>query len=444
MANLSQCERRQNASSSQSELPGESLSSDLTLVQSSRKSKRWNNLVAYWLLGLCNNYGYVVMLSAAHDILSTDFNESINSTSPPANVSSNTTRDCNRISTGAILLADVLPSLGVKTIAPFLLFSVHLRVALVVLLATAGFLLVALASVEWMAVLGVLCTSLGSGLGEVTFLSYSTYFDRNVVSTWSSGTGGAGIFGAGSYAGLIALGMKPANALLVMLIVPLIMSASFWILLQHPEKNDVKALVKLEKYSMQPSTVAEASSNMEASKTMKPVMSLKEKLLFIPSLCKYMLPLTAVYLFEYFINQGLFELIEFYNTWLTHKEQYRWLQLIYQIGVFISRSSVNIVTISHIWVMAVLQFLNVILFTFQVLYEFIPNIWIVFAIVLWEGLLGGAAYVNTFYRISVEVPKEKREFSIGITTLSDAVGICLAGFISIPVHNILCNLPKPA
>lgn len=26
--------------------------------------------IAYWLLGLCNNYGYVVMLSAAHDMLS--------------------------------------------------------------------------------------------------------------------------------------------------------------------------------------------------------------------------------------------------------------------------------------------------------------------------------------------------------------------------------------
>lgn len=25
--------------------------------------------VAYWILGLCNNFGFVVMLSAAHDIL---------------------------------------------------------------------------------------------------------------------------------------------------------------------------------------------------------------------------------------------------------------------------------------------------------------------------------------------------------------------------------------
>jgi hypothetical protein len=30
---------------------------------------KWRNLVGFWILGLCNNYGYVVMLSAAHDIL---------------------------------------------------------------------------------------------------------------------------------------------------------------------------------------------------------------------------------------------------------------------------------------------------------------------------------------------------------------------------------------
>jgi hypothetical protein len=45
----------------------------------------------------------------------------------------------------------------------------------------------------------------------------------------------------------------------------------------------------------------------------------------------------------------------------------------------------------------------VIFFTFEAVYLFVPSIWIIFAGVLWEGLLGGAAYVNTFYRISVEV-----------------------------------------
>jgi battenin len=37
----------------------------------------------------------------------------------------NTTRECNPTSTGAILLADILPSLTVKILAPFLPFLVQ-------------------------------------------------------------------------------------------------------------------------------------------------------------------------------------------------------------------------------------------------------------------------------------------------------------------------------
>lgn len=87
-----------------------------------------------------------------------------------------------------------------------------------------------------------------------------------------------------------------------------------------------------------------------------------------------MVPLGLVYFFEYFINQGMvscvhmyqkatllevlcfqFELIKFENIFIDTDEQYRWLQVDYQIGVFLSRSSVNLFHIRHIWVMALLQ-----------------------------------------------------------------------------------------
>ena len=35
--------------------------------------------------------------------------------------------------------------------------------------------------------------------------------------------------------------------------------------------------------------------------------------------------------------------------------------------------------------------------------SFLPNIYLIFVIVLYEGLLGGAAYVNTFHHIALEV-----------------------------------------
>lgn len=53
------------------------------------------------LLGLCNNFGYVVMLSAAHDILKqeTTGNSTGNSSEPEIHNSTNRL-DCNTISTG--------------------------------------------------------------------------------------------------------------------------------------------------------------------------------------------------------------------------------------------------------------------------------------------------------------------------------------------------------
>lgn len=378
----------------------------------------WRALAAYWILGLCNNYGYVVMLSAANDILHKQ-TEQMTATKNITNSTGNPERDCNYISTGAILLADILPSLTIKFISAFLPFYVNVRVAICVFLASGGFILVAFSTQQWMSILGVVVTSLSSGLGEATFLQYSSFFDRDVISTWSSGTGGAGIAGALSYAALNALGLR--TALLIMLVVPVTMGIAFWIILPKPAKT----------YS---SVVAQSKSKK---------LVFKEKLLLLPGLLQYMIPLGLVYLFEYFINQGMYELINFENIFLDKAEQYRWLQVDYQVGVFISRSSVNILHIEKIWILSVFQFINVILFTTEAIFYYIPSFWIVLALTLWEGLLGGGAYVNTFYKISTKTTDARKEFSMGMTSFADAVGITLAGVFAILVHNSICGLPKP-
>ena len=33
------------------------------------KVEKWRNIIGFWILGLCNNYPYVIMLSAAFDII---------------------------------------------------------------------------------------------------------------------------------------------------------------------------------------------------------------------------------------------------------------------------------------------------------------------------------------------------------------------------------------
>lgn len=44
------------------------------------RKRRLRSLIAYWILGLCNNYGYVVMLTAANDIIAEQIGT--NSTNP--------------------------------------------------------------------------------------------------------------------------------------------------------------------------------------------------------------------------------------------------------------------------------------------------------------------------------------------------------------------------
>ena len=94
--------------------------------------------------------------------------------------------------------------------------------------------------------------------------------------------------------------------------------------------------------------------------------------------------------------------------------------------------------------MAVLQFGVMTFFFAEAILMFTPSIWIIFGIILFEGLLGGGAYVNTFYRITKEIPATRREYAMGVVTLSDSIGITLAGFIAMPTHNWICGMPGGA
>ncbi|CAH1733350.1 battenin [Aphis gossypii] len=382
-------------------------------------------LVSFWILGLCNNFGYVVMLSSAHDILKSNSATSGNNETASLNPTLEYKRECNHLSTGVILLADIIPGLLIKTFSPFFALYINRRLSLCISLTIASFITVARANTELVAAAGVALTSMASGLGESTLLSYMINYERSVITSWSSGTGAAGILGALTYAGLTGVfHLSPSMTMYLMLSVPFLMAVSFWVLLEHPKKDQISPM---------PSDCPDFSTNSQ---------SLSNKISYIPSLLKFMIPLGLVYFFEYLINQGLFELVYFEKIWLTHSEQYRWYQVIYQLGVFISRTSVNIFPIEKIWILTILQGLNVVYFLIETLYSFTPNIYIIFAMIGFEGLLGGGAYANSYHNIMKKVPKERQEFSMAMTSLSDSIGITLSGLLAIPLHNRICYIPK--
>merc|ERR1719322_2378109 len=129
------------------------------------------NILGFWLLGIFNNYSYVIMLSAAHDLLHTESDDDNN------DKIENDERDCNPISTGTILLADVVPAIIIKSIAPFFRININIKVSLVVLLSSVSFIIVSASGSDHMlTLLGVVSASISSGLGEATFLAHTSHF----------------------------------------------------------------------------------------------------------------------------------------------------------------------------------------------------------------------------------------------------------------------------
>jgi len=164
----------------------------------------------------------------------------------------------------------------------------------------------------------------------------------------------------------------------------------------------------------------------------------RTKALFIP----YMLPLLLVYVAEYTINQGVSPTLLFpiqSSPFSQYRSFYPLYAFLYQLGVFISRSSSPFIRLHNLYTPTLLQVLNLTILISHSLYFWIPSVWLVFGIIFWEGLLGGAVYVNTFAEIMESVPEQEREFSLGATSVSDSGGICLASILGMLIEGRLCN-----
>lgn len=132
---------------------------------------------------------------------------------------------------------------------------------------------------------------------------------RNVVSTWSSGTGGAGVIGSISYAGLIQLGVSSKDTMLIMIVVPVVEAIAFWLVLRRPttasfDPMDAAAASSTDAI-VSGGNKEDVENTQELSEGERPLVGLKNKLKYVPKLFKYMIPLTLVYFLEYLINQGL-------------------------------------------------------------------------------------------------------------------------------------------
>ncbi|KAI9636806.1 putative basic amino acid transporter [Dioszegia hungarica] len=433
---------------------------------------------SFLIFGLLNNVLYVIILSAALDLVGADTPK------------------------GVVAFFNIFPALLAKVGWPLISngkIRYGRRVAFCTTVSWLGIVTIAFSQTVPPRLFGIALASLSSGLGELSFLQMTTTYPSRAASqtalgAWSTGTGAAGIAGAGLWWLLRGLGVK--GGLGISSFLPLFFPFTYIFLLPaqkhfHESTNAYQPLATdstaQEVYREDPAANRDPDEDGLYPKTQSAPLRLMttEKLALIRSLfVPFMLPLGLVYTAEYMINSGVAPTLVFpvptAGIWSTvfksPRDYYPFWSLTYQTFVFISRASLSLglppLPLRLLPLPTIIQTLNLFLLSLQasrfILSSAPPSpstptsisaessgesgtITRVFLLICLEGLCGGAAYVNAFYHVGrmgqdeaaeggegEEKRKMEREFRIGATGGADSCGILFASLLSMPLETSLC------
>lgn len=184
-----------------------------------------------------------------------------------------------------MLLADVVPSFLGKLTAPYFIHRIPyaVRVITFAVLSTSGMILVA--STPGYAdggtiatkMAGVVLASLSSGTGELSFLSLTHFYGPWSLAAWGSGTGAAGLVGAGLYSLLTtAMGLHVRTALITSAFLPALMIVAFFGLLPKPGLEDTTGRPKMQRDRTSSETgnhIEEAAGLLAEPRTELPILA---------------------------------------------------------------------------------------------------------------------------------------------------------------------------
>ena len=433
-------------------------------------------MIAFWWLGLFNNASYVIM-----------------------NASAKTISDGG---TGLVFLANIVPGMLVKLTAPywfdFVSYERRMTIAFVCMVGSLG--MVASSKATMGKLVGVLLGSLQGGLGEASLLAAAGKCESSgqgrCVTSFASGTGFAGVFGfLWKFMWNEWMHQSMATTLWLAQLIALLYIGVFWRYLHphlamtgqafytqiedehqllqvgagHPSalsrdsgeannhasnnipENDVAPeICSCHEYD-EDASISPANGIMTdyqqpaVSPLIRPVHQLTflERAQFVLYLWRYIIPLFLVYATEYALQAGTWTAIGFpVESQDARNHFFGYSNWMYQAGVFISRSSglLGTVQMSTLWIMSILQAVNLGLFSLVAA----KHVWYNYTLLIpcfYVGLLGGGVYVHGYKRICADFDMvDQREFALAATSVAESLGIVCADIMGLFIQACLYQI----
>lgn len=388
------------------------------------------NRLYFLVAGICNNFAYSVIMASAKDLTG---------------------------NAGIAMLANVLPSFIVTLTLPQIIHRVGYttRIVCVALLAMLGMGLIAAASLTAgtgssmaLVVTGIVCISIATGTGEMTQLALSSLYHGAAVSGWSSGTGLAGLLSAAvvellrsSLVGNVSIHTTIASICWV----PSVVLIFYLFVRTPPTRVGHEAEAEAE---VKPAAQAgsEAGSDIlddaPVGRDTTAVVDLSgvglgARVRILAPYLPDILSLFCVYFSEYTINTAVAAVMG-HTLAFDAGELYRINNLIYQAGVFLSRSSIGLFRVRLHWIPSVIQLVILVSQLVHVLCaRWMGHVAVYFVFSAIVGLQGGLVYVNAFYNLNARVPERYREFVVATALIGNVTGTSLASGLSIPIQRAL-------
>lgn len=267
--------------------------------------------------------------------------------------------------------------------------------------------------------------ALSGCLGGVSFLALTARFSDSTVGAYASGAGAAGLLGAGFYVLLKDVFHRSSEETLTIgSFLPLFMVGVYWSVLY--ESNSFEPLFTEERLPKQ------------SEKEIEEEADLTRWQYFAVLLRKYMIPLLLVFLTEFTINCGVLGTLPKFRDGKKHEpaRTYNQLIFIYQRGAFLSRSSLSLFHFRQLYLLAILQAINLIAFIACSVYVLLPSLTVARLLVLYEGFLGDLLFVN-ISRIRREAPKHLKEWALATASCADTMSVGAASLICIWLEQAL-------
>ncbi|MCQ2820914.1 MAG: battenin family protein [archaeon] len=322
----------------------------------------------------------------------------------------------------------------------------------------------------------------GEALGEVNVLGYLRALPGDFISGWSTGTGFAGVGGAGLTLLFKLLGLDTMLLYLFLSPVTIIYFLLFFTstkvkvwaedsaranlgaiksadgLMPKDEENvENKGEAPTDKSAEEENKTEEDKTKEEENKTEEvpqegetdvkenKAMSIENFKLAFSKGKYYILNLALVYYLEYAAYSGFSERVSFFKRVTDTRFQeycYEYFCLCYQTGVLISRSSLALLKHNpYVIIYSLIQFVNYVFLFCCAYFSFLHTWWVFFIILVETGLMGGSSYVGCLYYLmnTDTIEPKLRELCLNIGTIFNDLGIVLASVTTLIVDNTIMN-----